>query len=137
MDSTRLAIDPTRESLAHFGEAFPEGLPVVMLNLLRFRERAADRDAQAPRSGRAAYAEYSRLVTPMLAAVGGKPLWMGRTHATLIAPEGEAWDEVLLVQYPSREAFLQMVTSAEYRAVVHHRTAALADSRLIASVAAQ
>ena len=137
MNPDRTAIDPTRASIAHFSQAFPDGQPLVMLNLLRFREHAADPDAQAPRSGRAAYAEYSRLVTPMLAAVGGKPLWMGRAHATLIAPDGEAWDDVLLVQYPSRQAFLQMITSSEYRAVVHHRTAALADSRLIATVAAQ
>lgn len=137
MDPSRRAIDPTRASVAEFGSAFPEGEPVVMVNLLRFREEADDRDAPTPRSGRAAYAEYSRHVMPLLAAVGGKPLWMGRAHAALIAPEGEAWDEVLLVQYPSRAAFLQMIRSAEYRAIVHHRTAALADSRLIATVAAQ
>lgn len=137
MNPSRQAIDPTRASVAQFSEAFPEGQPVVMVNLLRFRGQAADLDGRAPRSGRAAYAEYSRHVMPLLAAVGGKPLWMGRAHAALIAPEGEAWDEVLLVQYPSRAAFLQMIRSAEYRAIVHHRTAAVSDSRLIATVAAQ
>ena len=137
MNPSRQAIDPTRASVAQFSAAFPEGQPVVMVNLLRFRGQAADLDGRSPRSGRAAYAEYSRHVMPLLAAVGGKPLWMGRAHAGLSAPEGEAWDEVLLVQYPSRAAFLQMIRSAEYRAIVHHRTAAVSDSRLIATVAAQ
>jgi hypothetical protein len=56
---------------------------------------------------------------------------MGRARAALIAPEGESWDEVVLVHYPSRRAFLRMVQSDAYRAIVHHRTAALADSRLV------
>ena len=135
MDPSRHAIDPKRASMAQFSGAFPDALPLVMVNLVRLRERAEDLDGRAPRSGRAAYAEYSRQVMPLLAAVGGKPLWMGRAHASLVAPEGEAWDEVLLVQYPSREAFLKMIRSSEYRAIVHHRTAALSDSRLIATVA--
>ena len=36
-----VAIDPTRESIKRFAEEFPAGQPVVMLNLLRFREQAA------------------------------------------------------------------------------------------------
>ena len=36
-----------------------------------------------------------------------------------------------LVRYPSRAAFLRMVKSDAYQAIMPHRTAALADSRLI------
>jgi hypothetical protein len=39
---------------------------------------------------------------------------------------------VLAVQYPSRSAFLSMVTDPDYLQVHAHRAAALADSRLIA-----
>jgi len=39
----------------------------------------------------------------------------------------------VLMEYPSREAFIEMTSSAEYQAISHHRTAALADSRLIAT----
>ena len=60
---------------------------------------------------------------------------MGRVEACLIAPEGEDWDDALLVQYPSRNAFLRIVSSAEYQAIACHRTAAIVDSRLIATVA--
>ena len=54
----------------------------------------------------------------------------------MIGPSDEAWDEVLLVQYPSRKAFLTMAGNPEYLACTVHRTAALADSRLIAMRAA-
>ena len=131
------AIDPTRESLADYVQKFPANTPVVMLNLLRFREQAAyqPEDAQAATmTGREAYATYSRFVLPLLKGVGGQPIWAAAAHVALIAPPGEAWDEILLVRYPRREAFLQMVQSPEYRAIVFHRRAALADSRLIASV---
>ena len=54
---------------------------------------------------------------------------------SLIAPEEEEWDDVVLVEYPSRDAFVKMVESAEYQAVSPHRTAGLLDSRLIATQA--
>ena len=131
------AIDPTRESLAAYGQKFPVNTPVVMLNLLRFREQAAYQagDGQTTAiTGREAYTTYSRFVLPLLKAVGGQPIWAGAAQVTLIAPAGETWDEIVLVRYPVREAFLQMIESAEYRAIVFHRRAALADSRLIANV---
>ena len=128
------AIDPTRAAVKHFAEVFPANTPVVMLNLLRFREQAQYADASLPAcSGREAYAQYSKLIEPILALAGGKVLWAGNAFA-LIAPAGEEWDEVLLVQYPAKQAFLGMITSPAYQAIVHHRTAALADSRLVPSV---
>jgi len=54
-------------------------------------------------------------------------------RATLIAPEAEEWDDALLVEYPSRAAFLEMVSQPEYLAAAPHRSAALEDSRLIAT----
>lgn len=67
----------------------------------------------------------------MLWEVGGQVLWMGKARTTFIGPTDEAWDEVVLAWYPSRSAFLRMVRSPAYQAIVHHRTAGLGDSRLI------
>ena len=129
------AIDPTRESLKRFAEEFPADAAVSMLNLLRFRELAAYADSSvAACSGRKAYAQYSKLIEPILAQAGGKVLWLGNAFGSLIAPPGEEWDEILLVQYPSKQAFLGMIQSQAYQAIVHHRTAALADSRLLPSI---
>jgi uncharacterized protein (DUF1330 family) len=137
MSTLVTAIDPSRASLARFVAEVPAEQPLSMLNLLRFRQQAAYPEPSAmPCSGRGAYAEYTRQVLPLLQGVGGQPFWLGQVHCALIAPAGEEWDEVLLVQYPNKQAFLQMIQSPAYRAIVHHRTAALADSRLLACSAA-
>lgn len=129
----RAAIDPTRESFKALFDRVPQEGPVLMLNLLAFRDQAAD-GAQAPaRTGRQAYAAYSEAVAPLLARVGASVQWLGDAHHALIGPPGEQWDEVLLVRYPSRDAFVAMIQSADYKAIVHHRTAALRDARLIAT----
>ncbi|PHQ56461.1 MAG: hypothetical protein COA29_04190 [Porticoccus sp.] len=38
---------------------------------------------------------------------------------------------MLLVRYPSIDAFLEMINSPEYKKIVHHRAAAMDDSRLM------
>jgi uncharacterized protein (DUF1330 family) len=40
------------------------------------------------------------------------------------------WDSVLLVECPTRQAFLEMIASAEYQAIGHLRTTALEQSEL-------
>lgn len=131
------SIDPTRESVKLLVEKVPEGIPVVMLNLLRFRARAnyPAESNEPSRTGRDAYGVYLRLVEPILAGVGGRMIWSGDAKHALIAPDGETWDEVLLVEYPSRDAFLTMLRLPEYRAITMHRTAALEDARLVATIA--
>lgn len=114
--------------------SLPSGQPVVMLNLLRFRDKAIYDGEPSEMSGREAYGEYSKGALPCVAAVGGNLIWAGGAKATLIAPPEEEWHQVLLVRYPSIEAFMDMISSPEYQAVVGHRTAALDDSRLIATI---
>lgn len=104
--------------------------PIVMLNLLRFKERADGIDEGM--SGREAYALYGEASAPFLAAVGGRLLSAVEASEVVIGPEQEEWDMALLVEYPSRERFLQMASDPGYLAIHEHRAAALADSRLIA-----
>ena len=108
--------------------------PVVMLNMLRFREQASypAESPHAPCTGREAYTRYGAEAVRHVAAVGGKPIWMGDVQLTVIGPSDQPWDEVLLVEYPSRKAFLTMASNPDYLACTVHRSAALADSRLIA-----
>jgi uncharacterized protein (DUF1330 family) len=132
------SIEPSPEQLQKFIAETPDETPIVMINLLRYRDRAEYPPASAaePCSGREAYQRYGAGVTPMVAEVGGKILWLGNVKRTVIGPGGEEWDDAVLVQYPSRTAFLTMVTRSDYQKVAMHRTAALADSRLIATVTA-
>lgn len=129
------SLEPTPERLAAFARGADDATPVVMINLLRYRDRAAypsGSDA-APCTGREAYQRYAAEATRHVASVGGRMLWLGRVESALIAPADETWDDAALVLYPSRRAFLQMVSSPAYQAIVFHRSAALADSRLIAT----
>lgn len=130
-------VNPTREHVERFAREAPDAAPIVMLNLLRFRDVADyGADGEIGVAGKKAYARYSKAVMPLLWEVGGQALWMGRARAGVIVPDGESWDEVLLVHYPSRAAFVRMVTSDAYQAILHHRTAALSDSRLVETRAA-
>lgn len=131
-------VEPSADQIRAFASAGESRGPVVMINLLRYRERAAYPSgfAAAPCGGREAYQRYGQAVGPLIAANGGSVVWAGRVSASVIAPEDEAWDDAILVRYPSREAFVQMISSAEYQAAAPHRTAALLDSRLIATTGA-
>lgn len=128
MDKT--AVELTDEALEVLA-SLPEGKPVVMLNLLRFRDQAAYSDPSEACSGREAYKRYSQTSVRTIAAVGGSILFGGRAHESLIAPPGETWHQIFLVRYPSAAAFRTMMSMPEYQACVRHRTAALADSRLV------
>ena len=120
-------IEPTRDQMASLLASTDEG-PVVMLNLLRYLEVASDGSG---RTGREAYNDYSAAVLPMVASRGGGIVYFGTTAPTVIGPADEQWDDIVLVMYPNRAAFIDMTTSAEYLAIMGDRTAALADSRLI------
>lgn len=130
------SINPSREQLAAFAASIPADTPILMLNLLRYREQAAypTDSGQNPCSGREAYARYSRIALGKVRGVGGDVQLLAAVQLALIAPAEEAWDELLLVRYPSKAAFLGMLADPEYQAATLHRTAALADSRLIASL---
>jgi uncharacterized protein (DUF1330 family) len=113
-----MAIDPTGADLKRFLEA--DDGPVVMLNLLRFRQDG----------GRERYLDYARALTDVLPRFGGEVLYAGDGDTALVAEDGQAWDAVLCVRYPSREAFSRMVADADYQQVTHLRTEALEEAVL-------
>ena len=130
------AIEPQNEQIAAFLATEPGGSPIVMLNLLRFREQAdypAGFEAE-PCSGREAYLRYAQHAIAALEKVGGSIVWSGQALATVIAPQGESWDEVILVEYPSKEAFLELGATVESSQATVHRKAGLEDSRLVAVI---
>lgn len=131
-------VRPSDEQLAAFVKGEHDGKPVVMLNMLKFRELAdypAEYLAENPQSanctGQEAYEAYSKQTTPFLLSVGGRPLWVGKVNTSLIGPDDEHWDRIFLVYYPSRDALKKMLAMPAYRAIGFHRTAALEDSRLV------
>lgn len=128
-----MSINPTRESLEALQARAGDDRPIAMINLLRYREHAEyPKDTEAkPCSGYEAYQRYAAVAIRKIRSLGGRVLWMGNVAHTVIAPQGEQWDEALIVEYPSARAFLEMLAMEDYQAAAVHRTAALADARLI------
>ena len=122
-------IDPTREQFTAFKD-LPRDQPVNMLNLVKLRAKAAYEDGRDA-TGAEAYASYGEESAPIFQRVGGTILWRGRPETVLIGPADEAWDVAFIARYPTGGAFLEMVTDPAYQAIVFHRQAAVADSRLI------
>lgn len=92
--------------------------PVVMVNLVRLRTRAADDSG----SGWDAYVRYSEITMPLIKSCGGTVLWAGKAEGMAFGKaNGRCWDYVVLVRYPSRKAFLDMVTSSDYATANVHR----------------
>lgn len=116
-----MPVDPTGHDLKRYLAEDPGG-PVVMLNLLRFAD-----------GGRSSYDEYARRIQPFLAKVGAGVVYAGDCATALVAPDAHDWDAVLLVRYPSRSAFAQMVADPEYQQITRLRTEALQDAVLQAT----
>lgn len=112
--------------------ALPQDGPVVMLNLLKFRDRAEYKDGRATTlSGREAYMLYGELMTGFVLARGGKLHFNAPAAAPVIGTVAEMWDVVALMEYPSPKAFVEIATSPEVAAFGVHREAGLAGQLLI------
>lgn len=131
-------IDINPDQLRSVLGSMPPATPFDMLNLLRFRETAEYPAQYANQpvaiSGAEAYATYGRHARQHLADIGAEVVVMAESPGTLIGPVDEQWHQVLLVRYPSIEQFVAMVTDPSYEEAAVHRTAALADSRLIVTL---
>lgn len=111
-------------------EAFfdaPEDGPFVMVNLLKFKPKAAYADgSDADISGFDAYLRYGRKVRHLILKVGGTPGYSGPVTGLRLGEVEELWDMVALAGYPSLAAMKEMVESPEYREIAKHRDAGLA-----------
>jgi uncharacterized protein (DUF1330 family) len=118
-------LEPTPEQVAAL-TARPADAPVVMVNLLKFKATG----------GVESYARYAREVAPHLERAGGTVRYVGAAPAFVIG-DGERpwWDAIIVVEYPTPQAFIDMVTNPEYGQVHEHRVAALDRGDLIATSA--
>ena len=127
-------IDPDREAWQLFKD-LPRDQPIQMLNLVRVKD-LADYPAGHPDHGKGvsgldAYRAYGRTTAHIFARVGGRQVWAGKPQVMVTGPNTEAWDIAFIAEYPSSQAFLEMVRDPEYQQLVQHRSAGVADSRLL------
>jgi uncharacterized protein (DUF1330 family) len=117
-----MSVDPTGQDLKRLLAEDPGG-PVVMLNLLKFSD-----------GGRPSYERYAAEFTTYAGRYGAEILYVGDTSTTLVAPESHDWDAVLLVRYPTRRAFSEMVADPEYQQITGLRSAGLDSAVLQATI---
>lgn len=132
---TERYLDPTHEAAVALFQRNIDG-PVVMLNLLRFRD-VADYSAtpelapDRPVTGAEAYDAYIAHTLPFLEDSGGEMMFLGEGGSFLIGPADERWDCAMLVRQASLDAFLRFAENDAYLKGIGHRTAAIEDSRLL------
>ena len=128
------ALQPTNEQMTAFAKTGTDG-PIVMLNLLKFRDRATykadDPEHGDDISGEEAYNRYSAALEAFTGdpSIGLKLLYTGQSERFLIG-EGD-WDRVMLVRYPSRQHMLTMMRDPRYQLAHRHREAGLKHQDLI------
>ncbi|MQA16548.1 MAG: DUF1330 domain-containing protein [Pseudonocardiaceae bacterium] len=120
-----MAIDPTGAGLKAFLAEAPDD-PIVMLNLLRFAPGGAQR-----------YREYLEHFRPQAERFGARVLYYGQGGSAIVAEAGQEWDAVLLVHYPSRRAFSDMVRDPDYQQGSHLRSEALVEAVLQPTTASE
>jgi uncharacterized protein (DUF1330 family) len=117
------SLEPTPEQFEALA-ARPADAPVVMINRLQFRAEG----------GRENYLRYTQEVAPHLQRVGRAVRYVGGAPSVVIG-DGEKpwWDAIIVVEYPSPAAFLDMVSNQEYLEVHEYRAAGLDRGDLIAT----
>ena len=122
---------PRPDQLQALKQRAPDG-PLFMLNLLKFREQAVYADGRSTDlTGAEAYSLYLVAVAKIIAGFGGRMVWEGVPNVLFIGDGEMPWDYVVIVEYPSFDAFRGMTDSANYQAIQVHREAGLAHQLLI------
>ena len=114
------AITPNLDQFQALAASPDEG-PVVMVNLLKFKP-----------GGEESYLRYGDAAKDMVEERGGRLVWSGRAQQILIGDPNADWDVVVLVEYPSRKAFMEMVSSPEYLQAHADREAGLERTVVVA-----
>ena len=113
-----------------------DGQPFYMLNLMRlFDEIQPIPGAPATMTPMEANAHYEEVVGPILASLSAYPVFVGDTMQTsssqkksnliVFKSELDSWDRVLIIFYPQRRAFFELVTNPEYLKVMPYKMGSL------------
>ena len=121
--------------LRAWGES-DDGRPVFMLNVMRFYEQIKQfPGVPTTMTPIEANVHYEDVVVPILLRSGGYPIVGGnsmrissgqkKSNLIVFEPELDNWDRVLVVRYPGRRTFFDLVTNPEYLKVMPYKLASL------------
>lgn len=114
------------EQIAAMQEPGPDG-PIYMVNMLKFKERAEYADGrETALTGREAYQLYGQAVAGIVPDFGGRIVFVANVTFLALGQVDELWDEIAIVEYPSRRDLVAMSMSDAWRNASVHREAGLA-----------
>jgi len=120
-------IKPSQEQIAQL-MAYPKDTPVVMVNILKFKTKTENGNE----NGQEAYTRYYTNTQAFIGKAKAKLIWKGAVATTVIGDSNDQPDMIFLVEYPSTNHFLGVITSLEYQKIANDRTIALEYGGLIA-----
>ena len=130
-----MAIYPNKDQIEELMKG-PADQPVVMVNLLKFKPRADESEGEA--TGQVAYGRYAEKMREVVESQGGRFIWFGRVDSNVIGENGDPeFDVIGLVEYPSRQKFIEIAGSQKVRDIGEHRSAGLEMQWLSATTEAQ
>ena len=124
-NSYKNALRPNPIQLAEF--ALGDDDPILMVNLLKFKDKAEYEDGRATNlTGREAYEIYVTETREHLANVGAELILGGEVNGLLLGDVEGLWDAFGVARYPSRKAMIAMARNPAYIESEKHRAAGLA-----------
>jgi uncharacterized protein (DUF1330 family) len=113
-----------------------EGGPLQFVNLLSYHSDARYPEghelARAGLSGADAYGRYGAVALDHVVRRGGTLILYNDVLQVLIGRTGP-WDQIAIMQYPGKDAFVDMIRDPEYQAGLVHRDAGLAETAILVS----
>jgi uncharacterized protein (DUF1330 family) len=108
--------------------------PLQFVNLLAYRDQAVYPEAHelagAGLAGAEAYARYGAVALGHVTRRGGSMTLYNEVRLVLVGRD-VPWDQVAVMEYPSIDAFVDMIRDPDYRSALVHRDAGLAETVLL------
>ncbi|MEP5570087.1 MAG: DUF1330 domain-containing protein [Halioglobus sp.] len=128
---------PTQEQITKL-QSLPADAPVAALNLFQFNAKAQYQPedpeygtSEADVTGREAYARYGDIAGSSIRDLGGRVVFSTPVDQTLIGPSDPSWDLAAVMYFPTRKAFMQMLSDPVFESASRHRKAALANYTML------
>jgi uncharacterized protein (DUF1330 family) len=128
-------INPDQDQMRGLLESDEDG-PLQFVNLLAYREVASYPDGHeldgVGLTGAEAYGRYAAIALDHVLRRGGSLVLYSNVLHVLIGRTAP-WDQIAIMQYPERDAFVDMIRDLDYQAGLVHRDAGLAETAILVS----
>ena len=130
-------LEPSENQLAKLISLSIE-TPLAVLNLFEFNTMAHYQSGDpeyatsaSEISGQEAFNLYGDVAGKTIEDLGGRVVMQAPTEQILIGNEAANWHAAAIMYFPSRGAFLQMMSDANFQRASRHRKAALKNHYMI------